>query len=50
MGKYSHLKLDEKNHRLFPQTTQQLAIFSKKVLITGTQTGKYTTNQCEWLE
>lgn len=38
MRKYSHLKLDKKHLRLLAQTTQQLATFSKKALITGTPT------------
>lgn len=40
-----HLKVDKKNLRILAQTTQQLAIFSKKVLITRILTGKHATTQ-----
>lgn len=39
------IKLDKKITRLLAQTTQQLATFSKKMLITGTLTGKHASNQ-----
>lgn len=38
------IKLDKKI-TILAQTTQQLATFSKKMLITGTLTGKHASNQ-----